>query len=191
MRQLLTLAVIACFIGLTSPLRADALRDLDASFAVNGEPVNPRIIEAFEGWISDRGQMIVAINLLDAQDSNQFSCRECTRAQDGWTRHSGDRIYFEYRWLGRLRNGLHVVQTRAGGDGSGVFGSVLILRGRWDIGYDGEKPLKRLILDVKARHGVGNSFSGSVTLHGDEIEFSGRSRRGVETRHIDTSHYVD
>lgn len=108
------------------------IRDLDAakySF-IGSEFINPRILEDLNGWLSDKGDQVVSINVADANKSNRyfgditfkktdsgFPVVTCT-SEEGWA---------SYKYIGRSFSGLHIVQTWSNGGGSGVFCNVLLV----------------------------------------------------------------
>lgn len=71
--------------------------------------VNPWILDDFCGWISDRGSIILSVDLVNAQRSNRYS-GSWEQAADGtggvWVEaHKGDE-WIRYRSLGNTEKGL-------------------------------------------------------------------------------------
>jgi hypothetical protein len=99
--------------------------------------VHPNIIQDLTTWLSDTGDQVVAINLLDAQESNRYSGDVHVRATGG----SFPYVYvkkedgeFAYRYVGTTESGIHVVETSDRGSGSGMFNSLLLLTIELDSG---------------------------------------------------------
>src|SRR5512134_2511919 len=86
--------------------------------------VHPKIIEDLSTWLSDSGDQVVAINLLDAQGSNRYHGDVLTREAPGeapFVYVRDGRETFGYEHVGMTRSGIHVLRTSACGGGTGVF----------------------------------------------------------------------
>ena len=97
----------------SEPTRDEALSCVRRSFTVRGKPVNPRIIQQMETWYSDKGNLVTAINLLAAQDSNQFFTGEdvitIKQEKDGHFELTSKRekdVIFGYRLIGSTPRGV-------------------------------------------------------------------------------------
>ena len=140
-----------------------------ASYSFSKAPfVHPKIIEDLLGYISDTGDQVVAVNLLDSQDSNRYFGEILVEPQadpmaPSWPwvytvegergdNHEGDlkgKVFYAYRYLGATRDGLDILHTRNSGGGSGIFNRVLFVRTEADHGV--EYPLLR---NVNSREGA-------------------------------------
>lgn len=81
-------------------------------FAFKGNPIHPLIIKDLSTWISDKGDQVVAIDLLGSQDSNRYCCEDSIKMKDSQISFSGnDESSFHYRYLGKSSKGLHVLHT--------------------------------------------------------------------------------
>lgn len=118
--------------------------------------VHPKIIDDLVGWLSDSGDQVVAINLLDSQDSNRYFGEIVVSPQlnpmtPSWPwvySVDGDenadktldelwgRPWYAYRYVGSTQAGLDVVHARHSGGGSGIFNSVVFIRTEMDRGVD-------------------------------------------------------
>ena len=85
-------------------------------------------------WLSDNGDQVVAINLEDSQGADRYCCDADVTLQvnaDGKTSvkadHSGGG-WIAYIFHGRTTNGLYFLEVNESGGGSGVFGTLLILK---------------------------------------------------------------
>ena len=124
--------------------------------------MHPKIINDLVGYLSDVGDQVVAINLLDSQDSNRYFGEIAVTPQvdpmePSWPwvysvdgEENADktlgelwgRRWYAYRYVGSTQNGLDVLHTRYSGGGSGIFNSVVFIRTEVDQGVD--YPLARL-----------------------------------------------
>lgn len=118
------------------PTFAENLSCAKKYFTIDGKPINPRIIEEMITWISDSGNLVTAINLQDAQDSNRFftSDRKITAKRDGkfftvisekqpndtddCDNSDTDAKIFTYKVEGVTQNGVFVVSTDDNSGGS-------------------------------------------------------------------------
>lgn len=107
---------------------------LERYFVFKGRPVHPKIIQDLMTWLSDNGDQVVAINLEDSQGADRYCCDADVTLQvnaDGKTSvkadHSGGG-WIAYIFHGRTTNGLYFLEVNENGGGSGVFGTLLILK---------------------------------------------------------------
>ena len=107
---------------------------LERYFVFKGRPVHPKIIQDLMTWLSDNGDQVVAINLEDSQGADRYCCDADVTLQvnaDGKTSvkadHSGGG-WIAYIFHGRTTNGLYFLEVNESGGGSGVFGTLLILK---------------------------------------------------------------
>ena len=104
--------------------------------------VHPRLVHDLETWLSDTGDQVVAINLVDANRSNRFfgavrsagtGCPLVT-----WVEGDGSEgRRFSYQYVGMTDHGVHVLATRSGGGGTLVATSVVFLSIAFDQGFGG------------------------------------------------------
>jgi hypothetical protein len=91
------------------------------------------IIAALRGTLSDPEISVIAIDVLAANSSNQLGCSELCKLDTRpfnqgsmiWSKGAAQISYF---WVGRLKNGLHVVRSWSNHGGSRTFGGIMILR---------------------------------------------------------------
>jgi len=108
-------------------------------FYVKGQPVNPKIIQALSGWVPDKEEQIVSLNLLGSQDSNHFFIdtpdpveKTGNFFKTGYEdRH--EKTYFTYTVEGLTDNGVYVVSTCENTGGSAIFNKTLLIRIKEEI----------------------------------------------------------
>ncbi len=132
--------------------------------------IHPRIINDFSTWLSDTGDQIVAINLLDAQGSNRYFGDVEIRAIDGecpwvsWER-GGRNGSFGYQYIGMTESNVHLLFTSNWGGGSGQFRDVMLLTIEPDTGIDWEgKERERLLLRKIGEIGLGDRWAGELRV---------------------------
>ncbi len=130
-------AILACGLALACCSARGGSPDMPWSFSAPPY-VHPRIIEDLSTWLSDGGDQVVAINLLDAQGSNRYHGDILTREGPGgasfvYTRDG--RAMFGYEHVGTTTSGVHVLLTSDCGGGTGVFVDLMLVRIETDRGF--------------------------------------------------------
>lgn len=195
----LSVALVAALVGAASASAQPAapVRMIETEYSFTRAPfVNPRILYEMSAWLSDGGDLVVAINLEDANDSNRFSTwsdevevRESAgrcpfvrwRQKPGAEGHSRDS--FGYRYLGMTDSGVSVLLTASSGGGSGTFMDLLFLaaeRGQ-GIAHDEERndgavvraDRERVVLRKWGTIALGDRWDGELRLRGNDL-FIGR-----------------
>ena len=113
--------------GQVNPLSLpQQLAEINKTFTYHGVPIHPRAVQDLTSWLSDGEPGPVAINVEMSLNSNRYygvyalsekhdvfiDFKKQQVRSDGW---------FSYRHLGRLDNGLHVLQTSDNGGGKLAF----------------------------------------------------------------------
>lgn len=176
---------------------AAPVRTIETGYSFTRAPfVSPRILQEMDTWISDTGDLVVAINLTDANDSNRFStwgdeveARESAgRCPFVWWRQAPEadahsRESFGYRYIGLTDSGVQVLETASSGGGSGTFVGLLFLaveRGH-GVAHDAERKdggvvradRERIVLRKLGTIGLGDRWDGELRVVGNDL-FIGR-----------------
>ncbi len=100
---------------------------------------HPRILEDLTTWESDGGDQVVAVNLLQSQESNRYFCdsimtRKLDDARYPYVYYERDKKSksrfpdeFTYQYMGQTKNGYYILETWDQGGGSGEFENLLVL----------------------------------------------------------------
>jgi uncharacterized protein len=164
----------------------------DPAYSFTQPPfVSPRIIDDLSTSIADQGDLIVAINLSDAQGSNRYS-QEVevvkTPGKNPYVRYrvpgddSGDAgSEFGYEYVGRTASGIDVLRTSESSGGSGVFENLMLVRlehdasgGSLDSTGTGKNEAmtfkkKRTLIRKLGEIGLGDRWEGRLKISGNEI----------------------
>ena len=199
----LAVALVAALAGAASARPVQPVPTIEAGTSFTRAPfVNPRILHEMGGWLSDTGDLVVAINLTDANDSNRFStwgdeveARESAgRCPFVWWRQAPEadahsRESFGYRYVGMTDSGVQVLKTASSGGGSGTFMDLLFLaieRGH-GIAHDAEPEdggviradRERVVLRKLGTIGLGDRWDGELRVRGNDL-FIGRDEGWFE-----------
>ena len=172
-----TTAVMSCGVarkGTTDLGSGERLPEWETNFTFNGKPIHPAIIHAFEGWISDAGPIVVAIDVASAEGTNQYAI-PVYRYQDfvGCKLPDTDpEESYGYRWVGRMADGTHVVRGTLITGGTGKFETLFFFRFSVDNGYavPDQSRKQRMILNVTGWHSLGDRADPTVTIVDDHVD---------------------
>lgn len=151
-------------------------------FIIEGQPINPMIIKDLSTWISDGGDQVVAINLLDSQTSNKYFHNPSKNRKTGKyfsvevPPSSKEEHSFSYALEGVTDNGVFIIQTTEwGGGGTGVFPSLLFVRIRREMGFGGIKNGKldlnhqRILIEKLGELPLGDRVRAIVKVQGNTV----------------------
>lgn len=153
-------------------------------FMIDGQPINPMIIKDLTTLVSDKGDQVVAINLLDSQTSNKYFSdhQEVTNDTDDpyfsvkTAPTSKEEQSFEYKLEGITQDGILVIKTSEwGGGGSGVFSSLLFVRICQNAGFGDVKDdnlqltKKRLIIEKLGEIPLEDKTKTTIKIDGNTL----------------------
>ena len=139
------------------------------------EYIHPKIIEDMSGGLADTGELIVSVNLLDANDSNRYSgevkVRNIENEPYPYVYFEEDRVSFGYQYIGTTESGIHVLYTLDRGGGTGVFRDLMFFTFEEDEGIDdyaASEVIKRVRINLKylGYIGLGDRYDGQFQLKG-------------------------
>ena len=174
--------------GDLGPHSGDTSAEVSSDFRFDGRLIHPGCLWEMQGWLSDRLPRVISVDILGCQESSLY--RREPSVSDGWVRWDDERGvgsgpiqhgYFEYKHIGELANGIHVVQIRDCGGGTGVFCSLMFLRQeRNEFAHAGGRR-RRTVLVCIGESGLGDRFDGEITIHGNSVHVSGKRNAGLPT----------
>ena len=137
---------------------------IDSKYSfTKGPTIHPKIISDLLGYVSDTGDQVVAINLLDSQDSNRYHGDIATSppidsVEPSWSwafsvdrKPGSDRTaesglypwyayrgytWYAYRYVGSTQSGLDVIHARRSSGVAGVGNYVMFIRLELDHGAE-------------------------------------------------------
>ena len=138
------------------------------------EYIHPKIIEDMSGWLSDTGELVVTVNLLDANDSNRYygevKVENIENEPYPYVYFEGNDESFGYQYIGTSESGIHVLYTSNWGGGSGVFKKLMFFTFEEDegIGEDHEtsEVTKHVRINLKylGYISLGDRYKGELQL---------------------------
>lgn len=137
---------------------------------VREEFIHPLIVRDLLGWISDPAETVVAIDLVQSNNSNRFFGPFSVRESGGrqWVEFRDPKNgYFIYSYVATSPSGVHMVECYDNGGGSGVFGHVILLVLQADhalaVGRNGELTSReRILLKTLGSIVLGDRYSGKI-----------------------------
>jgi hypothetical protein len=158
--------------------------------------IHPKIIQDLTTWLSDNGDQVVAINLLESQHSNRYYGEVQLRQIPGGPPYvyvtetvegSDRREEFGYRYVGKTKSGIHVLHTSGSGGGSAVFETLMLVTFECDkgIALDEDNVCRdtlsirsggeRILVKKLGEIALGDRWDGELRVNGNEA-FVGKDR---------------
>jgi hypothetical protein len=152
--------------------------------------VHPQLVQDLLSWESDNGDQVVAINLLEANESNRYSGEIKTRGLTSnalhhptvYSRFSEGGVEEEegYYYVGLTRSGVHVLATWSFGGGTLISNRLLLVTVEQDRGIqdvempkEGKVHLKidrpRLLLRKLGEIILGDRWDGELRVVGNDV----------------------
>ncbi len=154
----------------------EVLREAVAEFRYRGKPIHPALIAAFVGGLSDGGPVVRSVDVTAAWGTDQYGGRHQVLG-DGTVEYTVPNTdpgeTFSYRRLGAFDDGTQVLRAALNGGGSGVFGTLLLVRFR--TGADGA-----LLLEVKKSVPLGDRDDGRIEVRRDRVVLGVSKNRRTE-----------
>lgn len=188
MKRVFLLAAAALYAATSLSLASEAR--IPGFFFDQAPFVHPKIIEDLSTRMSDTGEQVVAVNLVESAHTNRYfgdvavsgqglpfiyyeageACKEEGACPNG-------PAFFGYRLVGVTRSGVNVLITEWSGGGSGRFRSLLLVKIEFERGLTNySQGIKVLRFDrgrwLAKRVGeiiLGDRYEGDVAVKGDSI----------------------
>ena len=177
MKKLILLVMVMSLMSLMSYAEdvQNLFKKVDTTFKLNGKPIHPKLIQEFEGWLSDGGPITISVDALAAMGTDEYNEGD-VEVDEEWVRYyASERESYSYKRLGRLNNGLHVLRTAYWGGGSGVFSSLLFVRFVISKGLDGHlhsdndlTSYERILMTIVCNYGLQDRYGGEIKLMAQE-----------------------
>lgn len=160
--------------------------DCESVYFLPGDPtISPRIIQDMSTWLSDGGDQVVGINVMESMGANRyygdFEIDQFGRVEYRDVGHDGTvNGSFSYQHIGRTASGIHVLETTESGGGSGRFRSILLLRLAMESAADTSswyadtqnvaiKPRSVLVIKKLGEFSLGDRWDGDLSVQGDTL----------------------
>jgi hypothetical protein len=156
------------------------LKEVNEHFTIKGKPVHPLLVEKFQTFLSDSGPpAVITVDLLAAAENDNEYYPPDVKVRDGLVsvaHKDREGSEFAYRWLGTVRPGLHVVETRFSGGGTGVFKDLYFFRIYIATGHNGKIPYDQLLMTLlRTPMILGDRDDGDITVEPGRV-IIGKSR---------------
>jgi hypothetical protein len=154
-----------------SSLLRQQLNELNQKFTYRGKAIHPRAIKDLVSWIGGAPfPGTTALAVAGTFESDRYfgdyeTQKERTVFIDLAQKYLEEEGWFAYRYLGRLANGYHVLQTSESGGGTGVFGYLLLIEAAIDFEYGDHGELRPLlVLKRRGEFNLGDGYLGKVKI---------------------------
>lgn len=172
------LSVVMFFIVFATPLLAsNSLDEANAKFSYNGKPIHPFLVQKFSNWMSDnRPPVVTTVDVVAAFDTNEYQ-QSTIEKRDAWLFSTHDEVVggvreyesFGYHWLGRLANGIHVIESGVSGGGSGFFVDLMFIKfSEGEITWENKKE-KQLLMSIVGIYTLGDRYEGDIKVFPDKV----------------------
>ena len=151
----------------------ELLKEVNTKFYFKGEPIHPELLRLFNSSMTD-APIVMTVDLCTG-----FHSRLCYHkiAVDGKivTEHMHDAQgnqtgSYEYEYLGRLNNGVHVVCAMCYNDVLGTFSDLLFVSFKIRKTYDyNGKIQEQLLMTLEKCYNIGNRATSKVTLNKNSV----------------------
>ena len=139
--------------------------------------IHPLIVRELLGWISDRTETIVSLDLKSANRSNRFYGDYSVHRRDDrlWVKwEDGDREFFEYSHIATSPTGVEIVECYDCGGGSGVLGSIGLFCLEYDRALEVDRKqnvstCERVILKSLGSVCLGDRYKGKITYKDERL----------------------
>ncbi|MGZ3695478.1 MAG: hypothetical protein ACXWQO_15310 [Bdellovibrionota bacterium] len=146
------------------------------TFKFRGAWILPSIIHEFLPLESDYTlPLVTAIDVGAATGTNRFFGEVSLQKGKGGVEEPSHKTSegetIRYRYVGKLKNGLHVLEAWSSGSGSLVATDLLVFGLRENSAFDEQgKTYKQLLLELKRIVTLGDRAIAEIRLNGNEIE---------------------
>ena len=153
--------------------------------------VHPRIIQDLLAWISDGGDQVVAINLLESQRSNRYygdvTIVEIA-GESPVVRYRGEKDgaadMIDYQYIGKSRSGVHILKTWESGRGTMVSTCLMFVTLENDKGllvHDDTHVIDlgnpRVLIRKLGEIPLGDRYEGTLDLKGNQLRIGADTGR--------------
>lgn len=168
--------------------------------------IHPRIIEDLTSWLSDSGEQVVAVNLLESMGTNRyFGDIKVNGKESPLIFYENSEVCeqtdcpmgppsFGYRFIGKSASGIYVLFTEASGGGTGKFRNLLFASLEKDRGlsYNEKNHTLRLdrerwIIKKLGEIPLGDRYEGNLSVKGDVLHIGkDKYSHAAELFNVDT-----
>ncbi len=178
-----------------APSVEDVLKEANKSFTYKGKAIHPGCVEQFMVNLADSPPPIVrAVDVESCVSSNEFFM-DYKVSEDGYIGYeyedSGEKNYFGYKVIGKVKGGIHILDTRASGGGTMVAMTVFLTRFGLENyrSFDQQEKLtieQRLIMKCIGQIDRGDRDIGSIELINNNLVLGeSQYRKKVEVISLD------
>ena len=147
------------------------LESINHDFTYRGRPLNPRLLQALMPAISDPNYpTLLTVDIVKAFNTNQFFVSKIENHHGIIEIKEDSGSSFGYKWLGQLKNGMHVLETFENTGGSGTFENLIFVEFSLSEGYSEEgDTYPQLLMSIKRIYSIGDRTYADFHINGNSI----------------------
>jgi len=170
MRRFILVSIFLCFCF-------SGFAESNENFIYKGKPIHPKLIYEFSNWMSDyRPPVVKTVDITAAYDTNEYQLDEIDKRNNWWfyeeIEKDGDITLYEsfgYRWLGKMENGIHVLETGSSGGGSGFFMDLMLIKfSEGEVLWEGKQE-KQLLMSIVGTYSLGDRYEGDIKVYPNKV----------------------
>jgi hypothetical protein len=152
------------------------LAEVNRHFTYHGAAIHPRLLGKFLGLISDNTPPVtVSVDIIAASQAGnefyQWPVKQCEK--DVWSTHNNDTDEsYSYRWIGRLKNGIHVVLLSYSSGGSSIFKSLFLITFSDSSILWEDRQIKQLLMSIVGIYSLEDRNNSNINIEGNTIIIS-------------------
>lgn len=191
MRICILLLLVACHFSTTAfagkyiePSEKD-IEQAQKTFKFSGQWIHPKIVHEFLPWESDYSlPLVVAVDVGAATGTNRYF-GEIKAANNTVTYEDDGGVVKSYQWIGRLKNGLHILLTKESGSGTMVATDLAVFDLRKNLAVDADgKKYRRLMLEIKRIITIGDRGDASININGNTVDVDVKCNKSCSPKHF-------
>ncbi|MBF0216115.1 MAG: hypothetical protein HQL30_03860 [Candidatus Omnitrophica bacterium] len=157
--------------------------EVNSDFTYRGKPIDPLLVMKLSTreYRDDRPPVVVTVDVVAGNDINagDSNYSKIEKVNGGWKAGYESYVYpekeqailtdrygFWYKWVGKLANGWHVLETGYDGGGSGLFMDVMFIKvSQGEIIYSNEHHARQILLTVMRTDRLGDRYDGDIKVY--------------------------
>jgi hypothetical protein len=153
------------------------LDEINNNFTYKGKPIHPKLIYEFSNWLSDnRPSVVKTVDVVASFDTNEYQLDEIEKRSDWYFYTKKEELEyatlyesFGYKWVGKTKNNIHVLETGESGGGSGFFKDLMLVKfSKGAILWKGREK-DQILMSIVGSHMLGDRYKGDIKVYPNKV----------------------